>query len=158
MAGQREDFLLREISRLRVLVAALLNRRSPADVDQALELALALQVKLFPIAPERFLALDAAEQFRQLAAGLPPAEAAEKVQTLSELLFHAATLYDFKDRPDFAAGARQLSLHLALLAALELDDTAGDATIALLRQGLGDEPLHAPVRELLEEFDRQRAR
>lgn len=156
MAGQREDYLLREISRLRVLVAAVVNDRRPGDLDHALELALGLQVKLFPNPPVEFLALEAAEQFRRLIAGLPREAAAGKVQTYAELLFHAATLYDFKDRPDLALGARQLALHMALLAALELGDTVGDGTIALLRRSLAGEHLHAPVQELLAEFDRKR--
>lgn len=157
MAGQREDYLLREISRLRVLVAALVNDRRPGDLDHALELALGLQVKLFPNPPAEFLALDAVEQFNRLIAGLPNDAAAEKVQTYAELLVHAATLYEFKDRADLAHGARQLSLHMALLAALELGDRAGDGTIALLRQLLAGEHLHAPVQELLAEFDRTRS-
>jgi hypothetical protein len=156
MAGQREDYLLREIGRLRLLVAAVVNERRPGALDHALELTLGLQVKLFPHPPAEFLALDAANQFNRLVAGLPNEAAAEKVQTYAELLFHAATLYDCKDRPDLATGARQLSLHMALLAALELNDTAGDNTIGLLRRGLEGEHLHAPVRELLERFDRAR--
>jgi hypothetical protein len=156
MAGQREDYLLREINKLRVLVAALLDRQPPAEIEHALELALALQVKLFPLPPQEFLALDAVGQFERLREGLTAEDAAEKVQTYAELLFHAATLYELKDRPDLATGARQLSLHLALLAALALDDRAGDGTIALLRQGLAGEHLHAPVQALLEEFDRTR--
>lgn len=157
MAGQREDYLLREISRLRVLVAALVNDQRPGDLDHALELALGLQVKLFPNPPAEFLALDAAEQFNRLVAGLPSEAAAEKVQTYAELLFHAAALYEFKDRTDLANGARQLSLHMALLAALELGDTAGDGMIALLRRSLAGEHLHAPVQELLADFDRLRS-
>lgn len=157
MAGQREDYLLREIGRLRVLVTALLNERRPDDVEHALELALSLQVKLFPVSPHEFLALDAVAQFEALRRGLADDEAAEKVQTYAELLFHAATLYDFKERHDLATGARQLSLHMALLAALELHDTAGDSTVELLRQGLEGEHLHAPVLELLEQYDRSRA-
>jgi hypothetical protein len=156
MAGQREDYLLREIARLRALVAALAGARSPGDAEQALELAIGLQAKLFPLPVPDFLALDAAGQFERLCRGLPGPEAAEKVQTYAELLFHTATLYDDRDRPDLALGARQLALHMALLAALELGDTAGDGMVVLLRRSLAGEDLHAPVRGLWEEFERSR--
>ncbi|MBA4138016.1 MAG: hypothetical protein C0518_11920 [Opitutus sp.] len=157
MAGQREDYLIREMARLRILVAALLDRRNPADVDHALELSLAMQVKLFPLPAREFLSLDAADQFNRLCTNRPADEAAESVLTYAELLVHTATLYDCKERTDLATGARQLALHMALLVALELHDPAGDNTVDLLRRSLAGEQLHAPVHELLGAYDRSRA-
>jgi hypothetical protein len=154
MSGYRQDYLLREIARLRELVARALNDRRGGTVDEALRLALDLQVKLFPLPPERFLQLDAAEQFNQLVRGENTEDAAEKIQTYSELLVHAASLYDIKDRADYALGARQLALHLALLGVLELPDPDGVDLVRLVRCLLAGEKLHAPVEELLAEFDR----
>jgi hypothetical protein len=154
MGAERYDFLLREISRLRLLAAALLNDHDDADADQVLELALRLQVQLFPLPAPEFLALDAATQFETLIRGLAPAAAAEKVLTYSELLVHAASAYDAQGRTDFALGARQLALHHALLAALRLEDEAAASTVALLRRSLAGEQLHGPVQELATEFDR----
>lgn len=154
MAGQRQDYLLREIARLRELVARALNDRRGGNVDEALRLALDLQVKLFPLPPEQFLQLDAAEQFNRLVKGIPHDYAAEKVQTYAELLVHAASLYEIKDRADYALGARQLALHLALLGVLELEDDDGVELVRLLRCLLAGEHLHAPVQELVTEFDR----
>lgn len=154
MGAERYDFLLREISRLRLLAVALLNDHDDADADQVLELALRLQVQLFPLPAAEFLALDAATQFEALTRGLAPDAAAEKILTYTELLVHAASAYDALGRTDFALGARQLALHHALLAALRLDDEAAASTVALLRQSLAGEQLHGPVQELAAEFDR----
>jgi hypothetical protein len=154
MSGYREDYLLRETARLRALVARALADHREGEVDEALRLALDLQVKLFPMPPEQFLRLEADEQFKQLTRGLAPEDAAEKTQTYAELLVHAATLYEVKGRIDFALGARQLALHLALLGVLELDDTPAVSTVRLLARALEGEHLHAPVQELLAEFHR----
>jgi len=154
MSGYRQDYLLREIARLRELVARALNDRRGGRVDEALRLALDLQVKLFPLPPERFLQLEATEQFNQLVRGASTEVAAETIQTYAELLVHAASLYDIKDRADYALGARQLALHLALLGVLELPDPAGVELVRLVRCLLAGERLHAPVEELLAEFDR----
>lgn len=156
MSAYREDYLLREIVRLRTLVAALLERDDAKSVDPALQLALGLQEKLFPLPPSEFLALDALEQFKRLSSGLPRDAAAEKIQTYVELLVHAASLYELKDRPELALGARQLALHQALLGALELEDETADATILLLLRSLAGEHLHAPVRDLVMRFEQSR--
>lgn len=156
MGSERYDYLLREISRLRLLASALLNDHDDADADQVLELSLRLQVNLFPLPAPEFLALDAAAQFESLTRHQAPNAASEKILTYVELLVHAASAYDAKARYDLALGARQLALHHALLAALRLDDNAADSTVAMLRQGLAGEMLHGPIEELAEEFDRVR--
>lgn len=142
---------MREIARLRALVAALLHRRTPGEIEQALQEALNLQVRLFPLPVEQFLALDAPSQFERLAASSP--DPAEQVNSFVELLVHTATLYDLKGLDDLARGARQHALHLALLAALQLgsDDSAQFARA--IRRGVNEAECQPPLQDLWRRFD-----
>lgn len=159
MAGMREDYVLRGIDRLRVLVAGLLNPpRASAKIDEALQLALELQTKLFPIDAGSFLAMPPAAQFDRLRLKLSEEEAAEKCATYAELLFHTATLYDFSDRHDLASGARQLSLHIALLTEQAFGSEDAHRLAALLASGVSRRELAVPVRQLLEDFEKREKR
>lgn len=159
MAGQRDNYVLREIDRLRVLIASLLNPpRTPAKVEEGLRLALSLQTKLFPIAAGNFLALPPAAQFDRLRLKLSADEAAEKCATYAELLFHTATLYDFSDRHDLASGARQLSLHIALLTEDAFGSEDARRLAALLASAVNRRELAPAVHELLEQFEKTQKR
>ena len=156
MAGQRQDYLVREIGRLRVMITGLLNPpRTPAKIEEALLLTLDLQTKLFPIPAEQFLALDAAAQFERLGQNLSDEDAAEECATYAELLFHTATLYDFSDRHDLATGARQLSLHIALLTHDAYGNEDAHNLVTILATAIDRDELAAPVRELLEDFEQR---
>jgi hypothetical protein len=153
MAGHRQDFVEREIARLRTFVATLSPDTAPAEIERALRLALDLQAGLFPLPAAEFLALEAPAQLEKLSAGQHPDDAAERRGKFIELLTHTAGLYALLGRDDFAAGARRHALHLALL-----DDASGptDASarlVELLRAGLDEAALSAPVRSLLASFD-----
>ncbi|MCM2276174.1 MAG: hypothetical protein NDI75_15405 [Candidatus Didemnitutus sp.] len=155
MGAQRDDYLLREIDRLRALVAALCDARDlPLEVERGLRLAFDLQTKLFPLPPERFLALDAATQFERLRDQLPDDLARERCATYAELLFHTATLYDFADRAELAAGARQLSLHQILLTHRTCGDEETAQLAELIASACPREELAVPVAALLDEFYR----
>lgn len=154
MAGQRQDFIEREIERLRAFVAALTARTPPAEIERALRLSLDLQTGLFPLPAAEFLALDSHEQYARLAAGLPPDAASERCVLYVELLAHTAALYAELGRDDYAFGARQHALHLALLDESETHTEESARLIGLLRVGLVEGDLHAPIRELLHAFDR----
>jgi hypothetical protein len=151
MSGQRQDYLLREIARLRALVAALLNRSAPGEIEQALQQALNLQVRLFPLPAEQFLALDTVSQFERLIANTTDPE--EQVNSFVELLVHTATLYDLKGLDDLGRGARQHALHLALLGALELGSASSAELARAIRTGVDEAECHPPLQELWRRFD-----
>lgn len=153
MASPREDYLLRQMDLLRQFVARLVNDRRPAEIEQALQLSFTLQERLMPLPATEFLRLDAAAQFEALSRNEAAAAAAERCLTYSELLVHTATLYDLRGREDLSAGARQLALHIAALAALEHRDAAAQAQVGLLRRLVDETELHPPVRELLARLD-----
>ncbi|MBI2498049.1 MAG: hypothetical protein HYV75_09140 [Opitutae bacterium] len=153
MAGQRQDYILSEIERLRLFVARLTGSRDGAGLEEALRLAFSLQEKLFPRPAAEFLQLAVDDQIAALRAGESPAGGREKCLTYARLLAETATLYGLRGREDLAAGARQLALQITLTAALE--ETADGPAAALVRSlhPLVDrEQLLPPVRERLELF------
>ena len=151
MAGQRKDYLLNQIDLLRQFVARLLNKREPAGLDQALQLAFHLQEKLFPRPPAEFLQLEVGQQIDALMANESKTDGHEKCLTYARLLKETATLYELRGRDDLAAGARQLALHVAL--SIALDQPAKPEPIYTLVDELYEaadkESLHPPVQELL---------
>lgn len=157
MAGQRQDYILRQIELLRKFVSQLAGSGDKGGLEQALQLALHLQEKLFPMPAALFLQQTVDDQVASLMAGESKAAGHAKCLTYAELLQQTARLYQFRDRDDLAAGARQLALQVALL--VGLDDPADPAAVALLVTGLlaEVEPLDLlpPVRELLDEFIRR---
>ncbi|MDI1249279.1 MAG: hypothetical protein PSV13_10490 [Lacunisphaera sp.] len=152
MPGQRKDYILDQIELLRQFVARLTIDRNPAGLEEALQLSLNLQAKLFPRPAPEFLALPVDAQIDALQAGATPAVGRDKCLTYARLLQQTASLYEFRGRPDLAAGARQLALHVALT--LAVASPADDA--ATLVPGLLDDldplDLHPPVRALLDRF------
>lgn len=152
MAGQRKDYILDQIELLRQFVARLTIDRHPAGLEEALQLALALQEKLFPRPAPEFLALPVDAQIAALRAGEAPAAGRAKGLAYARLLEQTASLYEFRGRSDLAAGARQLALHVALTFAVEspADDVA--ALVTGLLEHLDPLDLHPPVRELLDRY------
>ena len=157
MAGVRKDYLLNQIDLLRQFVARLLNKREPAGLDEALQLAFHLQEKLFPLPPADFLRLDVDQQVAALNTGESKADGQEKCLNYARLLKETATLYDLRGRSDLAAGARQLALHLTLAVALNqpVAPESVDALVDELQSGIDLENLHPPVRELLAAYEQQ---
>lgn len=154
MAALRQDYLLTQIELLRQFVARLLHSKDRAGLEEALRLTLGLQEKLFPLPAAEFLALTVEEQLAALQAGESTARSREKIFFYAQLLQATASLYDFRGRPDLAAGARQLALHVALRLAEEAPPTTElSALITDLRSHLALEDLHPPVRESLQAFD-----
>lgn len=153
MAEQRRDYLLQQTELLRQFVARIVRDRDPARIDEALQLALSLQEKLFPVPAAEFLALDADEQVNRLLANETPAAGREKCETYAALLAEAAYLYELRGRTDLATGARQLALHVTLLAAASPPDEATRQLVLRLTNDLAGEPLHAPVAALLADFE-----
>ena len=157
MAGQRQDYLLAEMNRFRERIAAALNERQPDAITRALQLALELQVKLFPLPAPEFLALPPAEQFARFGQSLPANVAREAREHYVELLFYTATLYDMQDKVELATGARQLALHLALLAALRDRSAAAMELIEPLQLLLPREQIAPDVEALQREYSARKS-
>jgi hypothetical protein len=153
MPGPRKDYILDQIELLRQFVARLTIDRNPAGLEEALQLSFDLQEKLFPRPAPEFLALPVDAQIAALRAGESPATGHDKCLTYARLLQQTASLYEFRGRPDLAAGARQLALQVALdlAVASPADATAAPLVTELLAR-LDPRDLHPPVRELLDQF------
>lgn len=152
MPGQRKDYILDQIELLRQFVARLTIDRNPAGLEEALQLSLNLQTKLFPRPAPEFLALPVDAQIDALQAGAAPAVGRDKCLTYACLLQQTASLYEFRGRPDLAAGARQLALHVALTLAVASPADDAAALVPGLLDHLDPLDLHPPVRELLDRF------
>ena len=153
MAGQRQDYILRQIELLRQFVARLASGNGDREMEEALLLSFHLQEKLLPLPPAEFLRLDLAAQIETLRRNESPRAAHEKILTYAGLLAETAELYTLKHRDDLADGARQMGLYAALCAALETPgDTAAAALVERLAACLDPAVLHAPVAELLADF------
>jgi len=161
MAGQQQDYLLRQIELLGLFVARLRRRNGPptakdeADLNEALLLAMHLQEKNFGKPAAEFLLLSADDQVAALKSGASKSAGHERCLTYATILKDTAALYDFRHSEDLALGARHLALHVALSVAL---DQPGDpmfvrTLVGDLRRAFGDAPLHAPTRELLARFE-----
>ncbi len=153
MAGQRQDYILRQIELLRQFVARLTTGKGDRELEEALLLSFHLQEKLLPMPPGDFLRLELAEQIEALRRNESPAAAHEKILTYAGLLAETAALYELKHRDDLAAGARQMGLYAALCATAEQPgDPGARALVERLSATLTPDELHAPVAELLADF------
>ena len=153
MPGQRKDYILDQIALLRQFVARLTSDRTRVGLEEALQLSLNLQEKLFPLPVPAFLSLPIDEQIAALRHGESAATGRDKCLAYAQLLEQTASLYEFRGRPDLAAGARQLALHVALSLAVGTDDdAAASALVNGLLPHLDPLELHPPVRELLDQF------
>lgn len=152
MPGQRKDYILDQIELLRQFVARLTIDRDPAGLEEALQLSLNLQEKLFPRPAPEFLVLPVDAQVDALRTGESPATGRAKCLTYARLLQQTASLYEFRGRPDLAAGARQLALHVALTLAVASPADDAATLVPELLDHLDPLDLHPPVRELLDRF------
>jgi hypothetical protein len=156
MAGQRQDYILRQIELLRQFVARLTASGGKRELEEALLLAFHLQEKLFPLPPAEFLRLELSAQVEALRARESPAAGRENCLAYARLLAETAALYDLKGRNDLADGARQMALYAALCVALDGDaDAAVDDLMDNLLVRLDPENFHAPVAELLADYRRR---
>lgn len=156
MAGQRQDYLLRQLALLRQFVARLAGRKGERELEEALLLSFHLQEKLFPLPPAEFLRLEMADQIDALRRHETRAAGREKCLAYAALLAETAELYDLKGRDDLADGARQMALYAALGVAVEdPGEAAADGLIAGLVAQLDPAGLHAPVAALLETYRQQ---
>jgi hypothetical protein len=157
MAAVRQDYILRQIDLLRQFVARLAGARDGATLEQALQLALNLQEKLFAMPAVEFLRKPVDEQVANLMAGESKAAGHTRCLTYAELLQHTASLYSYRGREDLAAGALQLALQVTLHVALDepADPDAVRSLVTDLLAAVDPQELHAPTREMLDEFVRR---
>ena len=157
MPAQRQDYILGQIRLLGEFVARLRRRRDEAGLHEAIQLALYLQEKLFVKPAAEFLRLEVSEQMAALKLGESKEAGHAKCLSYATLLKETATLYEFKNQMDLAAGARQLALHVVLSVAVDQPggDTAVNLLLAELTPLLAGTELHPPVRELQEKFNQR---
>lgn len=159
MAAVRQDYILRQIDLLRQFVARLVGSGDHATAEQALQLAMNLQEKLFAMPAVEFLQRPVNEQLATLMAGESKAAGQAKCLTYAELLQHMAQLYRFRGREDLAAGATQLALQVVLHVALDqpADPEAVRTLVTKLLAAVDPLELPAPTRDMLDEFVRSTA-
>jgi hypothetical protein len=157
MSAVRQDYILREIDLLRQFVARLAGARDGATLEQALQLALNLQEKLFGMPAVDFLQKPVDGQVAALLANESKAAGEAKCLAYAQLLQHTAQLYEFRGRGDLAAGANQLALQVVLHVALDepVDPGAARDLVTELLAAVDPQELHAPTREMLDEFVRR---
>ncbi len=151
MATKRDDYLLRAIEQLRLMVSAAVKLRDTGKLEQALIALVGAQEKLFARPAPTFMGLELDEQLRLLKIGESPESAHDKCLGYAALLREAGLIYAARDKPEIAASAFQSALSITLTCALEMPSSAASLwpTINELMGRLSVEQLHAPVRELL---------
>lgn len=155
MSAKRDDFILRAIEQLRIMVAAAVKFRNGHQLDQALLAILSAQEKLFARPAPDFMGLDLDEQLRLLRVSEAPDTAREKCLGYAALLREAGLVYEAREKPELAVSAFQSALYIVLTVAVEASLPADNdlaATIADLLDRVPVELLHAPVKELLSQL------
>ncbi|MFT3867236.1 MAG: hypothetical protein QM715_01950 [Nibricoccus sp.] len=158
MSARREDYILRMIEQLRLMVAAAVKFRNGGQLDQALLAIVSAQEKLFARPASDFMALDLDEQLRLLRIDEAPDTAREKCLGYAALLREAGLVYEARDKPELAASAFQSALYILLTTAVETNRPASSETaadIADLLDRIPVDQLHAPVKELLAQLGAQ---
>ncbi|MBK9991219.1 MAG: hypothetical protein IPP19_10930 [Verrucomicrobia bacterium] len=155
MASKRDDYILRAIEQLRLMVASAVNLRDSGKLDQALIAIVSAQEKLFARPAPAFMGLGLDEQLQLLKIGESPDSAREKCLGYAAVLREAGLVYEARDKNELAVSAYQSALYVTLTVAIE-SQSSGEAlspTIAELFERVPSEQLQAPVKELLARVD-----
>jgi hypothetical protein len=150
MPGQ-EDYILRHISMLRLLLNRMLKLRSSGQHEQAMVLMMQAQEKLFGRPPSEVIGLPLDDQLQLLATGISPEQARERQVGYALLLREAGLSYAERNKNDLAAGAFKAALYILLRVSMK-DGTPDDALVDLIRSTLAStsvEQVDAPIREML---------
>jgi hypothetical protein len=151
MPGQ-EDYILRHIAMLRMILNRMLKLRSSGEHEQAMTLMMQALEKLFGRPPSDVIALPIDDQLELLAAGISPEQAREKQVGYALLLREAGLSYAERNKNDLAASAYKASLYILLRVSMK-DCARDDALVELIRSTLAStsvEQVDAPIREMLE--------
>jgi hypothetical protein len=151
MAGKQDDYILRAIEQLRLMVAAAVKLRDGGKLDQALLAIVSAQEKLFARPAQAFMGLGLDGQLHLLKVGESPDSAREKCLGYAAVLREAGLVYEARDKDDLALSAFQSALYVTITVALESKSSAEALapTIAELLERVPAERLHAPIKELL---------
>ncbi len=154
MAGQRDDYILSAIEQLRLMVAAAVHLRDGGKLDQALLAIVSAQEKLFARPAPDFMGLSLDEQLRLLRVGESAQSARDKCLGYAAVLREAGLVYEARDKKDLAVSAFESALYVTLTVALETTTPSDNlrASISDLADRLQPAELHAPTRELLQQF------
>jgi hypothetical protein len=160
MSARREDYILKIIEQLRIMVAAAVKLRDGGQLDEAILAIVSAQEKLFARPAPAFMNLGLDEQLDLLRIGEAPDTAREKCLGYAALLREAGRVYEAREKPALATSAFQSALFVLLSVAIETTGPLTDslaASLADLLDHVPAEQLHAPVKELLAELDRRTA-
>jgi len=154
MSGKRDDYLLRAIEQLRLMVSAAVKLRDSGKLDQALLAIVSAQEKLFARPAPAFMGLGLDDQLRLLRIGESSDSAREKCLGYAAVLREAGLIYEARDKKDLAISAFQSALYVTLTVAAESKISADALAplIAELLDRLPVEQLHSPVKELLDQI------
>jgi hypothetical protein len=117
MAAQKEDYLLRLLIQLRDCVAGAAGLRRAGRFDEALQLSMQAQERLFGRPLTEVMGQAMRDQLDTLVAGAPPAMAAEKCALFAALLGEAAAVYRGRGPADLAPAAWTMAGQFVLAAA-----------------------------------------
>jgi hypothetical protein len=155
MAGRRDDYILRAVDQLRLMVAAAVKLRDGGKLDQALLAIVSAQEKLYARPAPAFMGLPLDEQLRLLCIDETPQAAHDKCLGYAALLREAGLVYEARDKLDLAASAFQSALYVTLTVAAESRNSAANLRnpLAELLQRVAPQDLHAPVKDLLDRVE-----
>jgi len=137
VAAQRDDYLLRLLAQLRELLARLVRLRLAGGYDEALQLLMEAQERLFGRPVAEVAARPLEDQIAVLAKDVPAAVAAEKCALYADLLREASAIFRARGAVDLAPAALTLAAQVVL-------------TAVGRREGATPAPLAAAARELLQ--------
>lgn len=123
MPSQQKDYILRLIDQLRHFVTEIVRLRQAGRTDEALQGVLRAQERLFVQSPDRFLALTPEEQFATLTRGETPDNARAKTLIQADLLAETALIYEAREQPPLALGARHFAVQLLEMTATHFPDS-----------------------------------
>jgi hypothetical protein len=152
--GIRDDYFLRFLALLRQAIAQMVRFRTAGRFNEALDLALQTQEKLFARTTAQLAGLSLEELLRLLRLDEPPETADQKVLAYGALLRETGLVYAAMDRNDSALGCFQLALHVMLTVVVTQPAPAEDtwATLRDLLARIPPDQLHAPAKEMLQQL------
>jgi len=144
----QEDYILRHIAMLRLLLSRMLKLRSSGRHDEAMALMMQAQETLFGRPLSEVVTLPLEDQLELLAAGVSTEQSREKQVGYALLLREAGISYAERSRDDLSASAFKAALHILLNVSMK-DAARDDELVDLIRSTLAAtqvEQVDAPIR------------
>ena len=148
----RDDYILRYLDLIRQFLTQAIKLRDKGSPEQALQILLQGQEKLFARPAPEFIGLSLDEQLRLLTIGETAENSRAKRLAYAMLLREAGNIYRERDRSDLAESAFQLALHVLLTVTIETpaESSPQIESIRELVSQIPPEQLQAPVKEMLQ--------